>query len=91
VFSGTDGDRPPRSATSLRFAIPRARTKFSPPYRFWPDDAKKAFQIVLDILRYVSEHEHGFEVINTRSPHFVFDLKSADFDAVSILKQKTGG
>src|SRR5260370_9114002 len=27
VLCGTDGDRPPRSMTSVRFAIPRARTK----------------------------------------------------------------
>ena len=64
-------------------------TRFAPVYHFNPGEAQKAFQILLDVLKYVSKHEHDYKEIHTCSSHFVFDLKSADFDAVRLFEQKT--
>jgi hypothetical protein len=64
-------------------------TQFSPTYQFLPDEARKAFQILLDVLKYVSKQEHHYEAISTASPHFTFYLKGANFDAVRLLEQKT--
>jgi hypothetical protein len=65
-------------------------TNFSDPLAFFTEDARKALQILLDVMQYVAKHEGEYDAVETSSPYFVFDLKAANFDARQLLEQKSG-